>query len=228
MRGSERAATAESQPILRWPHSSSMQGSLGKGRAPRAASSSMRRCRALSSSIEVVRKSGPSQSGSAYSIFGFASDLRSRCVERAARKGHDQEAARAISTLWTCWPRSSCAASCCRPMPARGKHDEARRQRLDRARVAAMRAPLRRRCPPSAHRRRAGRSALGRSGAEIFGDGGRRAPGGPHPRRLHARRSRVRPPARATPPTAIAAANGSNAVVKLRAVRRGRHDSTHE
>ena len=35
-RGSERAATAESQPIFRWPHSSSMHGSLGNvGRALR-------------------------------------------------------------------------------------------------------------------------------------------------------------------------------------------------
>ena len=76
MRGTERAATDESQPILSWPHSASMQGSLGNvARAPR-------RQQSLGSSgamrlTEVVRKSGPSQSGSKYSISGDSRNVRS-------------------------------------------------------------------------------------------------------------------------------------------------------
>ena len=71
MRGSERAATPESQPIFVWPHSSSMQGSLGN--VVRAARCQQLQTRADGRSrapCEVVRKSGPSQSGSAYSTCG--------------------------------------------------------------------------------------------------------------------------------------------------------------
>jgi hypothetical protein len=63
IRGSERAATPESQPIEAWPQSSSMHGSLGK--AARADRIQQVETGPVRSSMDVARKSGPSQSGSA-------------------------------------------------------------------------------------------------------------------------------------------------------------------
>src|SRR5688572_345966 len=96
LRGRDRAATVESQPIFVWPHSSSIHGSLGN--VVRAA-----RCQQLGvelgsarSSTDVVRKSGPSQSGSAYATRGESRYSRSLAAESRAEKATTRKL-RAIS-----------------------------------------------------------------------------------------------------------------------------------
>ena len=146
---------SESQPILRvtpqFVDAGIIRESLACGRCQQFE----RLSPALITSMDVVRKSGPSQSGSAYSIYGFASVARSREVV-VFRANETTRNRLAISTLWTCSPRFRRAASSLRPASGAGKTMKRAGARSPRPAIAGRDA-WRSRCPPSGRRRRADR-----------------------------------------------------------------------
>ena len=159
MRGSERAATPESQPIFLWPHNSSRQGSLGNvARAARCQQCRFGRDRGpeLHRSGQVVRAVAV---GLDISDFGCVDDRDEPLRRHVLRKGRRRRNC-AFARCWRTYPVCLSQSMSWRGSPP-SAGNTIRRAGTFCADCAAVRRGsdgASKTCPPTAHRRRADRS----------------------------------------------------------------------